>query len=71
MKPPSTTEERFVTLETKVAYQEKLLADLSDILAEQSRDIADLRRQLERMERAYRDAKDEKQTLPHEPPPHY
>lgn len=64
-------QERFVALETKVAFQEKLLSELSDVLAEQTKQLASLERRIVSAERAVREGKEDEQALPHERPPHY
>jgi len=62
--------ERFILLETKIAYQEKLLHELSDLLREKGREVEQLRTRLLRLESAAAAAGDELR-LPHERPPHY
>ena len=61
--------ERFIALETKVAFQEKLLRDLDDVITQQDRHIDELLLKMSRMENALREISDEKPG--HEPPPHY
>jgi uncharacterized coiled-coil protein SlyX len=62
--------ERFMLLETKVAYQEKLLDDLNQVLLERGRQVDDLSRQLQSALDTLRSTlKDPKPG--HEPPPHY
>ena len=62
-------EARFVALETKLAYQEKLLAELNEVVIEQSRALKDLQKRAIDSESALRDAIEEKP--PQERPPHY
>jgi len=62
-------EERFVALETKLAYQEKLLAELNEVLVEHSRVLYELRKRAQQSEAALRDVLEEKP--PNEKPPHY
>jgi len=63
-------ERRFVTLETKIAYQEKTISDLNEVVIEQSRASEKLMRRLTRLEQqveqllGHHDA-------PAEKPPHY
>ncbi len=70
--PPSLAaiEERFVLLETKIAYYEKTNLDLNDVVIAQGRAIDSLRLRLEALERQLRSL-DEGEALPHERPPHY
>jgi uncharacterized coiled-coil protein SlyX len=62
--------ERFVLLEMKVAYQERLLEELNQVLIGKSRELEELTRRLRALEELARlggqDAK-----VPHERPPHY
>lgn len=64
------SEARFVTLETKVAYQEKTIADLNDV-------VVDLARALEKLERRARTLEQQLESVlshfdhPPEKPPHY
>lgn len=74
MKPapssPTAIEERFVLLETKIAYYEKTNQDLNDVVIAQGREIDSLRLRLATLERQLRSL-DEGESLPHERPPHY
>jgi SlyX protein len=63
-------EQRFVILETKLAYQEKTLADLNDVIVEQANEIRELRRRLEGLERFAKEHLGAP-SLPSEKPPHY
>lgn len=63
------TQERLVALETKLAYQEKLLAELNDVLLERGQEVDVLKRQVAVMEGVYRDSAGLDPT--NEPPPHY
>jgi SlyX protein len=63
-------EARFLKLEEKVAYQEKTIADLNDVVIDLNRRIDELRLRLEAAERSLRNelaARD----MPNERPPHY
>jgi len=62
-------EERFVLLETKVAYQEKLISELSEVLVEHSQVIDRLESRVRRLEQALRDNAGE--PVGHDRPPHY
>jgi SlyX protein len=70
--PPDTEldEQRFVTLETKLAYQEKMIADLNEVIVDQSRDLDDMRRRVGALER-YAKEHLEPRSVPNEKPPHY
>jgi uncharacterized coiled-coil protein SlyX len=63
-------EERFVLLETKIAYYEKTNQDLNDVIIAQGRELDSLRKRFEALERQLR-AVDEGEPVPHERPPHY
>lgn len=63
-------EVRFVALETKIAYQEKLLDDLNRVLIEQSNTLVELAKRLHAVEEAFRGAFVENKPG-HERPPHY
>jgi len=67
--PQATSEERFVALETKIAYQEKLLAELNDVLLERGNEVDSLKKRVDALERMYREGEDPNPG--HEPPPHY
>ncbi len=63
-------QERFVRLEEKVAYLEKLALELDEVVIAQSQLIDELRARLEQVERRER-AGDPDEPIPHEKPPHY
>lgn len=63
-------EERFVQLEIKAAYLEKLAEELNQVLITQGRTIVELRKRLEQLERQLHTGSDDV-TIPHEKPPHY
>jgi SlyX protein len=69
MRDAETTE-RFILLETKIAYQEKLLQELSDLLREKGLALEHLALRLQRLEGAAQNAS-EGELLPHDRPPHY
>lgn len=64
------TEERFVRLEVKAAYLEKLALDLNEVVISQGQLIDELRGRLDRLERQMRSGDDD-QAIGHEKPPHY
>ena len=63
-------ERRFVTLETKIAYQEKAIADLNDVVVEQSRTFEKLTRRVTRLEQQLEQLLGQVD-VPAEKPPHY
>ena len=69
-----TLEDRLTDAETKYAYQEKLLQDLSDVVYEQQQQIDRLTKKLETLISQLNDLSD---TVPHmsapanDKPPHY
>jgi uncharacterized coiled-coil protein SlyX len=63
-------EERFMRLEVKAAYLEKLALDLNEVVISQGNLLDELRGRLERLERQMRSGDDD-QAIPHEKPPHY
>lgn len=70
MSDATSTEERFVTLETKLAYQEKLLSDLNDVLLERTRQIDKLESRVKQLEQLSREGGREF-SGEESPPPHY
>jgi uncharacterized coiled-coil protein SlyX len=66
----SRLEERFMRLEVKAAYLEKLTSDLNEVVIAQAQLIDELRARLERVERQQRAGEDDV-AIPHEKPPHY
>lgn len=70
MSETHAAEARFLKLEEKVAYQEKTIADLNDVVVDLHKRVDELRARLEVAERTLRSefaARD----MPNEPPPHY
>lgn len=61
-------EERFMALEVKVAYLERLTAELSDVVAAQDRKLDELGRRLAAFEKQLEAATPDPQDAP---PPHY
>jgi SlyX protein len=63
-------EERIVELEVRVAYQEKMLRDLDEIVTAYASRIDVLTRELEELRRRVESGGDA-QDIRDEPPPHY
>lgn len=59
-----------IELETKIAYQDKLIADLNDVVVSLNRHVTELARRLETVERTVRNHV-EVRDMPIERPPHY
>lgn len=70
MSQPQDDESRFVQLETKLMYQEKLLDDLNRVLVSHTTLIDELQLRLRRAEESLRAVPGEAKP-PNEPPPHY
>jgi uncharacterized coiled-coil protein SlyX len=70
MSRPDTIEERFVRLEVKAAYLEKLALDLNEVVIAQGQLIDELRGRLVQIERQLRSGEDDER-IPDEKPPHY
>jgi SlyX protein len=65
-----SVEGRFVDLETKLAFQEKTIADLNEVVIDQGRTLAELVRRVKTLEAQLRSFLDDADpTL--ERPPHY
>jgi len=64
-------DERFIALETKVAYQDKLIAELNEVIVEQTRELTLLTKRLEHLERYVRDPEEDTAPPANERPPHY
>jgi uncharacterized coiled-coil protein SlyX len=63
-------EERFLRIETKIAYQDKLIADLNDVIVDLNRTVIEYRKRLDAVEKAFRNEV-ERRDMPNEKPPHY
>jgi uncharacterized coiled-coil protein SlyX len=63
-------DERFVRLEIKAAYLEKLALDLEEVVIAQGQLIDELKGRLVRIERQLRAGEDDER-IPDEKPPHY
>ncbi len=66
----SGADARLVTLEEKVAYQDKTIADLNDVVVSLNRLVSELRARLEQMERLV-GGELSRREMPNEKPPHY
>lgn len=63
-------EQRFIALETKIAYQEKTIADLNEVVTDQARLADELTKRITLVEKQLR-AVAEPRDMPQEKPPHY
>ncbi len=62
-------DERFIDLESKIAYLENFISELNSVVIEQEQSIKHL---MEEVEMLKRDIKESKESLPdREKPPHY
>lgn len=68
--PSQPAEQRFVDLEVKLAYLEKLAQDLNDVVVAQALLIEDLQKRALLLEKQAL-AAGEGREFPHEAPPHY
>lgn len=70
-----TIEDIRIALESKIAFQEKAIADLNEALVDQSRRMLDLQRRLELLEKSMRGINQrleaQMEAPPDEKPPHY
>ena len=64
------TRERFMVLEIKVSYLEKLASELNEVVVAQAADIEALQKQLRHLEKQA-EASGAGREFPHEKPPHY
>lgn len=67
---PKELDERCIAIETKVAYQEKVISDLNEVLLERGRTIDLLEKRVEKLERSLRGESPER-ISDDEKPPHY
>jgi len=65
------SEDRFESLETKIAFQEDLIQKLDDALLDQQKQILDLRIQLRHVSNQVKDMESFTPDSPEPPPPHY
>lgn len=61
---------RLLNLEEKVAYQDKTIAELNDVVVSLNRQLADMKGRLEQVERLV-GAELSRREMPNEKPPHY
>lgn len=61
---------RLLTLEEKVAYQDKTIAELNEVVVALNRQVADSKARLEQLERLF-GAEVSRREMPNEKPPHY
>lgn len=65
-------EQRLIELETKVAYQDKTIEDLSDVIYKQDKQIATLEKNLELLRMQVQSFQSgDNEIRGHEKPPHY
>lgn len=64
------TEQRLIDLETKIAYQDKTIEDLSDVIYKQQQQIHNLEKSLELLKNQINSI-GENEIRGHEKPPHY
>ncbi len=70
MSPTPPDHARLVKLEEKVAYQDKLIAELNEVVVTLNRANSELRERVASLERTLRSELDPRE-MPNEPPPHY
>jgi uncharacterized coiled-coil protein SlyX len=61
---------RLLTLEEKVAYQDKTIAELNDVVVGLSRSVSDFKARLDQLERLV-GGELSRREMPNEKPPHY
>ena len=69
----SAMDDEIVELQSRLAFQEQTILELSDVLARQQTEIDRLKSDLERVQQQFRELLDFQSQLPGEepPPPHY
>lgn len=67
----SSLEARMAELEIRQAFQDDTLQTLSDVIADQQKQIDRLRRELERLRSRQEEQQQSYQDVPNDPPPHY
>lgn len=70
MSEDSTHESRLLKLEEKIAYQDKIIAELNDVVVTLNRSVDSMGKRLESLERAIRGELGAREQ-PNEKPPHY
>jgi uncharacterized coiled-coil protein SlyX len=63
-------EARLLRLEEKIAYQDKLIAELNEVVVTLNRSTEDVKARLDTIERALRNELGSRE-MPNERPPHY
>jgi uncharacterized coiled-coil protein SlyX len=66
----SAEDARLLALEEKVAYQDKTIAELNDVIITLNRQAADLKNRVEQIERLV-GSELSRREMPNEKPPHY
>ena len=66
----SGADARLLTLEEKVAYQDKTILELNEVVTGLNRQVTDLKSRLEQMERLV-GGELSRREMPNEKPPHY
>jgi SlyX protein len=66
----SGPETRLLTLEEKVAYQDKTIAELNEVVVDLNRQVSDLKARLTQVERLV-GGELSRREMPNEKPPHY
>ena len=61
---------RLIELETKIAYQDKTIAELNQVVVQLNKDLAEFARRLQTVEKTLR-AELDRRDMPLEKPPHY
>jgi SlyX protein len=61
---------RLLTLEEKVAYQDKTIAELNDVVTSLNREVSELTQRLQQLERLF-GTELSRREMPNEKPPHY
>jgi SlyX protein len=61
---------RLLTLEEKVAYQDKTIAELNEVVVTLNRQVSDATRRLSELERLF-GTELSRREMPNEKPPHY
>jgi uncharacterized coiled-coil protein SlyX len=61
---------RLLTLEEKIAYQDKIISELNEVVVGLNRQVTDLKTRLEQVERLV-GSELARREMPNEKPPHY
>lgn len=65
------TEERFIALETKFAYQEDFVSELQNIVVAQAKQIDKFQVEIKYLSQKLKDVLDSETDIPNRRPPHY